>query len=388
MDNYYFGDGTVHPGDHLLFIHELCRLFKCAGITTEQVKKKLLSISLKGRAEEWYKLLKNGQSMEWEEIVPLFYSNASEIHKDRNMIYNFWPRDGESTTQDWGSLKLLMLKCPIHELPNNIIINNFYASLSLHDKDLLDASCAGSFTRMKEEAKWDLLDRIQEKTEALENDKGRKSGINYDYECIKSFMGTDDFRDISNKFGLDPQVLAKCFNVFASYIENPKKEWDKYHAPYKDIITHVPASTEVCTVDPILPEPYVEKIPFPSKVREHSIMVNVVSKSAKKTVGSDELIDIEHVVAIVKDLVTRNIEDEHIVFCEDATNIISHPSKARKASVLVLSIKIGDHCYYGLYDIGASSSAIPYELTGKLCMRLVLVSFKTLMWLFTLPIES
>ena len=35
MDNYYFGDGTVHPGDHLIFIHELCGLFKCAGITTE-----------------------------------------------------------------------------------------------------------------------------------------------------------------------------------------------------------------------------------------------------------------------------------------------------------------------------------------------------------------
>ena len=35
MDNYYFGDGIVHPGDHFLFIHELCGLFKCAGITTE-----------------------------------------------------------------------------------------------------------------------------------------------------------------------------------------------------------------------------------------------------------------------------------------------------------------------------------------------------------------
>ena len=59
-DNYYVGDGTVHPGDHLLFIHELCGLFKCAGITIDQVKKKLFSLSLKGRAEEWYKLPKNG----------------------------------------------------------------------------------------------------------------------------------------------------------------------------------------------------------------------------------------------------------------------------------------------------------------------------------------
>src|SRR3954466_14583667 len=106
-----------------------------------------------------------------------------------------------------GELKLLMLKCPIHEIPNNIIISNFYARLSLHDKDLLDASCAGSFTHMKEQAKWDLLDRIQENIEALENDKGRKSGINYDYECIKSFMGTDDFHNISTAYGLDSQSI-------------------------------------------------------------------------------------------------------------------------------------------------------------------------------------
>ncbi|KAK1669782.1 hypothetical protein QYE76_057941 [Lolium multiflorum] len=73
-------------------------------------------------------------------------------------------------------MKSLMLKCPIHELPSNIVTNNFYARLTLHDKDLLDASCSGSFTCMKEEAKWDLLDRIQENTVGWENDKGRKSG--------------------------------------------------------------------------------------------------------------------------------------------------------------------------------------------------------------------
>jgi hypothetical protein len=33
MDNCYSGDGTIHSGDHLLFIHELCELFKCVGIS-------------------------------------------------------------------------------------------------------------------------------------------------------------------------------------------------------------------------------------------------------------------------------------------------------------------------------------------------------------------
>jgi hypothetical protein len=55
MNNCYSGDGTVHPGNHLLFIHELCKLFKCAGISSSQVKRKLFSLSLKDRATEWYR---------------------------------------------------------------------------------------------------------------------------------------------------------------------------------------------------------------------------------------------------------------------------------------------------------------------------------------------
>jgi hypothetical protein len=103
-------------------------------------------------------------------------------------------------------------------------------------------------------------------------------------------------------------------------------------------------------------------MPFPAKVKEHSTLISVLKKSAKKAVEPDEQITIKSPVAIVKDLVTKNVEDEHIVFCEDASNIVSHPSRSRKTSVPVLSVRIGDHCYYGLCDIGASSSAIPFEL--------------------------
>ena len=54
MDNRY--DGTVHPRNHLLYIHELCGLFKCVGISMDIIKRKLFTLSLDGRAAEWYSL--------------------------------------------------------------------------------------------------------------------------------------------------------------------------------------------------------------------------------------------------------------------------------------------------------------------------------------------
>jgi hypothetical protein len=115
-------------------------------------------------------------------------------------------------------------------------------------------------------------------------------------------------------------------------------------------------------------------------VKEHSTLISVLNKSTKKVVEPDEQITIKSLVAIVKDLVTKNVGDEHIVFCEDASNIVSHPSRPRKTSVPVISVRIGDHCYYGLCDIGASSSATPFELYKEIMHELVLVNWRILMW--------
>src|SRR4051812_33688920 len=89
--------------------------------------------------------------------MSLFYTKfypLHEIKRDMNYIYNFWSRDGESVAQAWGRLKSLILKCPIHELPKNIILTNFYARLSRQDNDMLDASSSGVFQTRSIEEKW------------------------------------------------------------------------------------------------------------------------------------------------------------------------------------------------------------------------------------------
>src|SRR3954467_14870390 len=57
LANRYTGEG--HPGEHVLYLSQLCSLFKLAGVTMEFVMKKLLSVSLKDEASYWYKLLDN-----------------------------------------------------------------------------------------------------------------------------------------------------------------------------------------------------------------------------------------------------------------------------------------------------------------------------------------
>jgi hypothetical protein len=58
-----------------------------------------------------------------------------------------------------------MLECPIHEIPHNIVISNFYARISGHYKDYLDAYFEGSFTSKEVDAKWDMLETIQRNIE-------------------------------------------------------------------------------------------------------------------------------------------------------------------------------------------------------------------------------
>ena len=68
---------------------------------------------------------------------------------------------------------------------------------------------------------------------------------------------------------------------------------------------------------------------------------------------------------MVKDLLVDNIDGHVIYFCDEAARIAKPDEKDKYRHVVgmpVVSIKIGDHYYHGLCDIGASVSAIPFSL--------------------------
>ena len=91
----------------------------------------------------------------------------------------------------------------------------------------------------------------------------------------------------------------------------------------------------------------------------------MVRKSNIRTYTPPEQVKVEPNIAIVKDLLSDNIDGHVIYFCNETARIAKPRDEDKPRPVVgmpVVSVKIGDHCYDGLCDMGASVSAIPHSL--------------------------
>ena len=92
LANPFAGDGTLHPDLHLIFVDEVCGLFKLAGIPDDVAKKKVFPLSLKGYALTWYRLCDDTRSWNYKRLKLEFHQKFYPmhlVHRDRNYIYNF-----------------------------------------------------------------------------------------------------------------------------------------------------------------------------------------------------------------------------------------------------------------------------------------------------------
>lgn len=136
LANPYAEDGILHPNMHLIYVDEVCGLFKLVGMPENVFKKKVFPLSLKGKALTWYRLCDDIGSWNDNRLKLEFHQKFYPmhlVHRDQNYIYNVWPHEGDSIAQAWGRIKSMLFSCPNHELSREIIIQNFYARLSHND---------------------------------------------------------------------------------------------------------------------------------------------------------------------------------------------------------------------------------------------------------------
>lgn len=180
-------------------------------------------------------------------------------------------------------------------------------------------------------------------------------------------MDTDIFREFSTKYGLDFEIVASFCESFSTHVDLPKEKWFKYNPPIEEKVV-APIKVEEKTInynDHIVPTTYIEKPYFPVRIKDHAKASTVVRKSNTRTPTLPEQIKVEPSIAMVKDLLADNIDGYVINFYDEDARIARPDTKNKHRSVVgmpVISVKIGDHCYHGLCDMGASASAIPHSL--------------------------
>ena len=149
----------------------------------------------------------------------------------------------------------MLYSCLNLELSREIITQNFYARLSHEDRTMLDTSCACSFMKKDIDHKWNLLERIKRNSEDWQLEEGKESGMNFQFDCVKSFVETNTSRDFSAKYGLDSEIVASLCETFVAHIDLPKENWFKYHPPLEvNVVKPNPVEERVVAYnDPIVP---------------------------------------------------------------------------------------------------------------------------------------
>ena len=68
LANPFTSDGTLHPDLHLIYVDEVCGLFKLAGMPEDVIKKKVFPLSLKGKALTWLRLCDDIESWNYNRL--------------------------------------------------------------------------------------------------------------------------------------------------------------------------------------------------------------------------------------------------------------------------------------------------------------------------------
>ena len=75
LANTFTGDGTLHPDLHLIYVDEVCGLFKLAGMPEDVINKKVFPLSLKGEALTWFRLCDDMGSWNYNRLKLEFHQS-------------------------------------------------------------------------------------------------------------------------------------------------------------------------------------------------------------------------------------------------------------------------------------------------------------------------
>ena len=129
LTNPFTGDGTLHPDLHLIYVDEVSRLFKLAGMPEDVIKKKVFPLSLKGKALTWFRLCDDIGSWKYNRLKLEFHQKFYPMHlahRDHNYIYiSFGLVKEKASLKLGGGLSQCYIHAPIMSSQEKLLFKKF-----------------------------------------------------------------------------------------------------------------------------------------------------------------------------------------------------------------------------------------------------------------------
>ena len=161
----FYGLTNEDPYKHLDEFLEICSTVKIQHFSDDALRLKLFPFSLKDRAKYWLNSIDTVTISTWDQLQREFlkkYFSIGKSNQIRKAITSFSQSDGEMFHETLERLKDLTRKCPHHAIPKWQLVQCFYDGLSERHRQMVDASCGGTFMLKNEHEAWQLFETLSE----------------------------------------------------------------------------------------------------------------------------------------------------------------------------------------------------------------------------------
>ena len=128
----FHGISTDDPLTFIRDFYSLVQTFPLQGLMEDQLRMRCFPYTLKDAAKAWFMSLAPASLTTWDAVynkfISKFYSRAKTAEL-RGKIATFVQLDGEPFHEAWERFKLILVQCPHHRYPLELL-NQFFTTVS------------------------------------------------------------------------------------------------------------------------------------------------------------------------------------------------------------------------------------------------------------------
>ena len=161
----FYGLPKENPYDHINAFLAKCSMTRITNFSDDALRLRLFPFSLNEKAKDWFNSLESNSIGSWAQMEAVFLKKYFPIGKTnalRRAITGFTQQDGEQFHETWERLKDLLRQCPHHKVPKWQLVQTFYDGVNERQRQLVDASCGGTFMYKNETEAWELFDILSD----------------------------------------------------------------------------------------------------------------------------------------------------------------------------------------------------------------------------------